>query len=56
VIKCQRPEKLQPTRGEKKDSVTPRDLDDKHIEDQALAKICADRVDKWIEWYQGLPK
>lgn len=53
LVPCPRPI---PLSGDQNGSVGLREILTKHAEDMAAARICADRVDRWIEWWRGLPK
>ena len=53
LVPCPRPI---PLSGDPSGSVGLREILTKHADDMAAARICADRVDRWIEWYGGLPK
>ena len=53
LVPCPNPGPLKPGPN---GSVGLREILSKHADDQAAARVCADRVDRWIEWYDGLPK
>lgn len=53
LVPCPRPS---PLSGDPSGSVGLREMLAKHADDMAMARVCADRVDRWIEWANGLPK